>query len=140
MTMRLTPSQIFNYSFLPRKSLQETQLAVINVKENLVAARAKIADSKNWIRGTPARDALGWPVSSDSKSACKYCGVGALLAVSPLNNKDLFKNSYAALVASSDALYSERNVAKVNDALGHEAILWVYDRAISNASEGYGIS
>lgn len=106
----------------------------MNVKENLIAARAKIADPKDWIRGSHAEDESGCSIAANSEKACKYCGVGALLAVSPPGHENLFEDSYLALVASAEALYSHTNVAKVNDVLGHEAILKIYDHAINSAS------
>lgn len=109
----------------------------MNVKENLIAARAKIADIKNWGVGRYAQDASGHPVASSSERAFKYCGVGALLAVWPPapKNDNLFADSLRALIASAETLYSNDNVGTVNDTLGHEAILKVYDHAINNASE-----
>lgn len=104
----------------------------MNVKENLIAARAKIADIKDWITGTYVANICGVTVEVDSKEACRYCGVGALMVVIPIAEGDLFSRSLGALSKSSEFLFSDQSVSRVNDKLGHEAILKIYDHAINS--------
>lgn len=46
----------------------------------LEAARAKIADPDNWVKGHNARDADDNRVSPESDEACKFCASGAIKA------------------------------------------------------------
>lgn len=100
------------------------------VKEQLVAARALIADEKRWTQREFARDETGIPVDPVDDSACAWCALGALSRVlncSPLG-EDWSRVETLASVVTEDGL-----VVEVNDTDGHAAVLAMFDRAIEAA-------
>ena len=94
----------------------------------LRAARARIADPKNWTQRHFARDAYGLPVMGSSADAVCWCAEGALQAEG---------RSYASaeLLILDQAAHELTNefAAWVNDHDGHSAVLKIYDRAIELA-------
>ena len=95
----------------------------------LRAARARIADPKNWTTDTFARDANGWPCSARDKNACRWCAYGALRADGYFNDAP----ATALLSEASQALNCGMLPHAVNDLKGHSAVLKIYDRAIELA-------
>lgn len=53
----------------------------MKTSEILKAAKAKIADPANWIKGDSARNRDGWSVPAASDSAVCWCAIGAIWAV-----------------------------------------------------------
>lgn len=99
------------------------------------AARARIADPKNWTECASARDAQGRAVSSINPKACSWCALGAVLSVSHgKGNAEL-----VALETAVDQLFPDQVfIAGVNDNLGHAAVLQMYDAAIAAAEREAG--
>lgn len=104
----------------------------MNNKEILISARTLIINPKNWMTGTHATNKDGdyacFP--SDPEAAC-FCAFGAL---DRLGRTDLY---YSHLENAAEVLYGTRDVARhVNDHLGHEAVIKMYDFAIDHCEEG----
>lgn len=55
----------------------------MTVAEILLKAADLIEPPEKWTTGVLARDAFGNAVDSDDPSACSWCAVGAIYAVSP---------------------------------------------------------
>jgi hypothetical protein len=102
--------------------------------EVLRAARAKIADRKNWTRGYFARDTKGREVACSDAEACRFCALGALRAVGgsglidPLAHEELQRASKALGFGSLVAIANDTPMTK--GGAGHRGILAAYDRAI----------
>ena len=96
----------------------------------LIAARAKIADKTNWCQENSAVNSHRIPVHPTNSNACAWCALGALEAASP-------PHSYGSnlLYEAAYATHGLRSVVEVNDALGHAAVLQMYDAAIKLAGE-----
>lgn len=96
-------------------------------KERLIAARELISDPAKWTTGYYARTANGQCTNSENPDAVCWCAFGALWKVS--NSRS---NSANLLETAANHLFHE-DVVTVNDVMGHEAILKVYDLAIEYA-------
>lgn len=96
----------------------------MNVKETLIAARALIADKERWTTGVWARDSKDVVCDPGDPRSARWCAHGALLAVA--------SNTEAAFLALTTA--HNTDPARVNDILGHTAVLEMYDRAIERAT------
>lgn len=102
--------------------------------ETLVAARARIADPKNWTVAADARTAGGFCVSAWSERATCWCAVGALQAEYGGYGAE-YQMGLAHLVKAAQALHQTNSVIDLNDdpSLGHSAVLKIYDKAIEEA-------
>jgi len=102
--------------------------------EILEAARDLIANPARWTQGDFARDEGGVGVNADNGDAVCWCAVGGVRKVAE-SIGELYEPNIL-LDRASGELYpeSESNVVWVNDRLGHDAVLRVYDRAIELAS------
>ncbi|MEM7223746.1 MAG: hypothetical protein AAF495_12245 [Pseudomonadota bacterium] len=109
----------------------------MNMKEQiLVQARNLISDKTRWCRCALAQDEAERGVNPSDATARKWCAVGALEHCSP--TVGLYKAAYDLLLKAAGSLY-HRRLDFVNDELGHEAVLEVYNRAIELArQEGPG--
>lgn len=104
--------------------------------EVLQKARDLIADESRWTHGKYARDALGEDVEPTSPEACKFCALGALLAVSGAQYEeedDLPSIAALRAVCPVDERGRRRRVPSVNDLDGHAAVLALFDEAIAKA-------
>jgi hypothetical protein len=113
----------------------------------LVAARAVIKDPAKWTQGRLARDAAGeaYDDVTEPNVTC-YCAFGALCLAAGMRNGMTFHRSepgQRALDLLEDAalrLFPETKSAvelrltRLNDDLGHEAVMSVFSEAILNAS------
>jgi hypothetical protein len=112
----------------------------MTTKDTLIAARAKIADVRNWTQHVLARDING---SSDSPhgivffgldprdpAACQWCAIGAIQAVEPIAESG---NAVCALAMAARKIHG-LHTAAVNDELGHAAVLACFDKAIGDAA------
>ena len=101
----------------------------------LRAARARIADPKNWTTEFEARDVSGREVNAGSRSARCWCALGSLRAECHAQRKDMdFARDLAeTLREATNELFNCRLVAVANDHYGHSAVLKIYDRAIELA-------
>lgn len=112
------------------------------VVATLKAAKALIADMSNWTQGTYCRQSDGSACQSHPQDATQFCAVGALWMV--LGSKEGFypmvyrsENTvagrllnYASKIGTS---YTHPHPVKVNDNLGHAAVMQMYDVAIEKA-------
>jgi hypothetical protein len=111
-------------------------------KNTLIKARALIADPARWTQNALARDAHGdshpqahpqsnnisWDgLRGDDPQACSWCAIGAVQHVEPSSLKAL-----KLLDEAAETRYG-LSTANVNDVLGHEAVLEIYDHAIEEA-------
>ena len=118
-------------------------------KQILTAARNLIADPEHWTRETVARDERGRPTEPYNPNACQFCALGALSAVfyraDPFNRTaeqvgeldrahDRAKKALREAGASHFGVHSF-TISRVNDELGHEATLKMFDTAIAALPE-----
>lgn len=98
----------------------------------LRAARQRITDPKNWTRDAYARDEAGRDTytNGDCDFAVCWCAYGALGA----EGSGVLTPEADILFQAALELY-EKGPVEINDALGHEAVLRVYDRAIEIAEQ-----
>lgn len=99
----------------------------MNTRETLVAARALISDPERWTTGVPARAEDGRMCDPDAPAAVRWCAMGALLAVGPIEDS---QHPYNALWGAAMTIY-DTGVVTVNEDLGHAAVLRLYDYAIA---------
>jgi hypothetical protein len=102
---------------------------VQNVVTLLTQAKNRIADRNHWTTGWLARDKHGTEVESDHIDATYWCAFGALFREAKSYNRDSATTAQVALNEAAWKLYSSR-LEHVNDGIGHEAVLKVYDQAI----------
>ena len=99
--------------------------------ELLIKARETISDPDNWCREYWALNQYDTPVYPKDASACKFCSVGALKKNSwderKINKARLYLSQACLELGASDL------VPAVNDTMGHEFMLKVFDRAIEKA-------
>lgn len=100
----------------------------------LRAARARIEDPKNWTQGDFAKLADGRGATSYDPDAVCWCAIGAVRAEAGL--RDEVVERY--LVDAAQNHFSRRSPAMVNDCIGHDAVLQMYDAAIAAAEAGAG--
>lgn len=106
------------------------QLSTLDV---LKAARELIADPARWQQGWFAADADGIGCRGNSEGAVSFCALGAIEHITGGNVwiDDFTTPAEAALLDAAERLYPDMSdPAAVNDELGHEAVLRVYDEAI----------
>jgi hypothetical protein len=103
----------------------------MSLRDNLIAARALIADPKNWGQGDYAMTREGVSVSPISKDAACFCSYGA---VAHAAGQEFPEAERTALRSAARRLYGNaKGPITVNDNLGHEATLAMFDDAISHA-------
>ena len=98
----------------------------MNYLEILEKCRAVIADPDKWTQGVGARDCHGQAVHPSSPDAVRWCAAGVIQTLALLSGHE-----WARLLRKLSAGW-DRMVVEVNDELGHEAVLVMYDRAIAN--------
>jgi hypothetical protein len=112
--------------------------------ELLTKSRNRIASRDNWCTGTAAKTAHGTPCSTTQQTAVRFCALGALWSFDRVSADESAKASIIAaekaLRRASIDLFNEKSVVDVNDQLGHEAVLKVYDRAIQEVEAAIGAS
>jgi hypothetical protein len=126
----------------------------MSLLENLIAARALIADREHWCQGANAQADTGAPVNIDSPDAYCFCANGALGRACGVKEdtdyddwtkSDAFDEASRALTAAANELFGSGYV-DVNDgadttadnhdaayAEAHLQILRVFDHAIAKA-------
>jgi hypothetical protein len=98
----------------------------MNAVEQLTAARELIADPEHWTQGAFARDDHELACSSRDPNAQRWCAWGALVHIPTSLMPDIF------LLRAAQDLY-QASPQVVNDQLGHDQVLRMYDRAIKLA-------
>lgn len=99
-----------------------------DVVDQLLAARDLIADEERWCQGAIARDAEGNDTAAGNAAAVAFCAEGAALVVGS------WKKMGPYLQTAANSLY-DTVFFRVNDDLGHEAVMEVYDYAIRLAKD-----
>lgn len=89
-------------------------------------AKALISDERNWTRGTPAVDRDGASVQADAPEACGWDVCGAVIRHSGS------QAAFGFLRSVSLELF-DREPDEANDALGHAAMMELFDSAIAFA-------
>src|SRR6185369_4319666 len=90
---------------------------------DLTEARKKIENKVNWTKGALAKDMRNRVVNMLSPNACKWCALGAIgTTFCPESTVELLRQSAKELF--------DLRVQDVNDFLGYEAVLVMYDHAI----------
>lgn len=90
-------------------------------KEGLRQAKALIQDPSSWCQGSFGKDAHGHGVPANSPNAIRHCALGAMIRVRG--------GSWIALHRAAHQLFNT-TPSEVNDQLGHEAVMQMYDLAI----------
>jgi len=111
----------------------QAQLERQQLVEQLIAARALIADKANWTQTRLARDEYGTSVDPSVPDACRFCAVGAAIRV--VGDQEPATAMVNVLDKAAWRLF-KRLVVDVNDARGHAETLRVYDEAIAVARIG----
>jgi hypothetical protein len=101
----------------------------MNIKEILIAARAKIERPENWTKGVFARDSQGRDVTATSKNAVCWCSLGAITATGACYYDEEKATRFLRL--ELDAY--ENSITKFNDLSNHTDVLAMFDRAIAIA-------
>lgn len=111
--------------------------------EILRQARELISDPERWCTDAYAEmpsltGGLGEACNPTYSEACKWCAAGAVGKVTddddPLFNTAWRSSSLYPLEQAAQDLYG-RHIEEVNDVLGHEAVMTMFDRAIRIAEE-----
>lgn len=111
-----------------------------STRDILVAARARIDDPEKWCQGAYGIDAEGVGIDFMSIEgersiplAVRACAVGAIYVEVSGHTQEGSADARKALRDASIHLYGlPANI--VNDTLGHDAVMKVYDIAIERAS------
>ena len=112
----------------------------MNSTELLIETRELIEPPDNWTAYYAARDADGQSVHPESGDAVQWCAIGALenrAKIATTNeNIDAYKYALMRLGAAAADILGEDNVfiSQVNDELGHDWVMAMYDRAIEQTS------
>ena len=99
----------------------------MSVKQELIKAKALIANPENWTQRMLARNEKGECVSVYSPTACKFCALGAL------RKACTHEGAYLAL---ADAAFKAgfKGIVALNDHGLHEDVMEMFDKAIEEAS------
>lgn len=109
------------------------------VTDLLRRARRRITDPARWCQRTYAADAQGYGRRASDRTATRWCAVGALQAESYHAAGLVVREAHRRLNGAAElpeAPNAEgvpiryQRVEWVNDHLGHDAVLEVYDAAI----------
>jgi len=102
----------------------------------LTAAYAIVIDPAKWTQGSRARDKAGNNVCTFDKAAVCFCTVGAIEKVAgPRNSMDRAHadaRGYLSRVANAEFY---RSPISVNDEIGHDFTLLMFEKAIELAKE-----
>lgn len=99
----------------------------MNIKEILIAARAKIERPENWTKGVFARDPQGRDVAPTSKTAVCWCTIGAITATGVGYDDEALASNYLRREIDTH----DKSIWKFNDTSTHAEVLAMFDRAIS---------
>jgi hypothetical protein len=103
----------------------------MSLRDNLIAARALIADPKNWGKGDYATTREGESVPATSSQAACFCSYGA---VGKVTGEEFPEAERTALRKAARRIHGPgTGPITVNDNLGNEAALAMFDDAIAHA-------
>lgn len=107
----------------------------MTVTEVLEQARALIADEAHWCQDALALDAAGIETDPTTDDAVQWCAIGATCRVThdleALDGAD--RLLWRAIPKVWPGWPLEATVSDVNDDLGHEAVMALFDRALVEA-------
>lgn len=116
-----------------------------NLLKTLKIARKAITNPKRWTIGANARDRNLDVVSPTSSKACQRCAYGAAIyaaakVTDTWDRYDLAKDATEYLgaaceIVTADLAVPRRSIISVNDELGHDMVLRVYDFCIDRIEE-----
>lgn len=98
----------------------------------LKAARAKIADPEHWTQKAFARAADSHCCAVNEEAACRWCALGAIMAVEPDWNGVEFATACAALDEQAALEIGLDEFVKFNDLRTHKEVLELFDAAIAS--------
>lgn len=101
--------------------------------EILRAARLKLSDRSRWTTAFLARNANGERVSCRSPEAVCFCAYGALKAETPGPTDECWVAESFLESAATEVDPMTNGPADINDNLGYEAVIKMYDIAIAKA-------
>lgn len=102
-----------------------------------VIAKAKelLSDRTKWTTGAIARDADGHSVNANSKKVVCWCSLGAVAHVADALNAGrgylIANRAIDRLVGAAYLLYDRESIAEVNDLLGYDAAMKLFDYALT---------
>lgn len=101
-----------------------------SAKQILEAARALLSDPSHWTQRVSARDSAGLPVAFNEPRACKFCAGGAVAKVAINMPGPEYEQAIAAMYAAAKHDLNAGGLVQVNDYMGYEATLRMFDKAI----------
>ena len=110
----------------------------VTVKSLLTRARLLISDKSRWTPGAQAKDAQGNEVKFSEPSACRFDARGAVLKMAHVIPGADAAGAIRLLEDVANSMAEDRKdpLGYVNDTLGHDSVLQVYDLAIQQAKVG----
>ncbi|HVI40738.1 MAG TPA: hypothetical protein VM577_08760 [Anaerovoracaceae bacterium] len=101
------------------------------ILEILKKAKEKISDPANWCREMIAQKADGTAAYNKDPEACKWCAAGAIW--SSHEDSGLTRDAFQFMTKMIPELQETKlqSIFEVNDVLGHEAVMNLFDLAIS---------
>jgi hypothetical protein len=108
----------------------------MSAREQLIAARALIADPAKWTQGWFAKTAKGQRVGPEEDKAVCWCVMGALKVTSPAGvYHPIHAPAYPFLSRAAESVKgSFGSPAWVNDTTDHATVLRMFDLAIELAA------
>ena len=100
------------------------------MKEILTKARDRVKDPEHWCQGTYALTKDGLDANPTEDRADRFCAIGALLRAN--DKSENYIKAELALRHAASKLFS-KGPTSVNDQLGHEAVVAMFDEAINGS-------
>lgn len=111
----------------------------MNTVEILQAAKAKIADPKNWTQDFYAKDEEGNNIHGNEPRATCFCSLGALESVVGISHmRGGWQSKFVKPLDAAAKARGFSNIAYCNDGSTHEEVMAVWDKAIELAIAGEG--
>ena len=96
----------------------------------LTAAYNLLLDPKRWIQGAMATDKDGYSVRPETPKAVCFCSIGAIRRVAPLKYDAAPREMARSLLSRAAHQEFGVNPVCVNDDLGHDIALLMFEKAI----------
>ena len=107
----------------------------MQIQKTLERARDLIKNPGNWTTNTLARDEFDDPVFPDDPKAMQFCALGALYKITGdpcvVDVKDNLTEKARGYLFQASCEMNWPGVGMLNDDGGHEKVLEMYDRAIT---------
>lgn len=102
--------------------------------EILKFARGLIADENRWCQGNSAKDQYGVAAHPCDPSAVQWCAMGAIQVATKNLEPWIIVENLELIKKKSDELFN-MGFVNVNDRLGHEAVMQIFDKVILELRE-----